>query len=190
MAGDKGSDGDLGGTPSKDTGGQGSSDLFADLFGPNAHFDTSNLKVGDAAKDSTVIDSLSSYRTAEASPVESTSSYTALTGRADTVAEGTLPEISFLNEEPQIDEADQINSSGEIASDLAEAGIEADVEQTALTANDKVEVEAEANSDFKAREYPQSSRRELAGSLERVGRFSEPARGHLANLSQRFSNVG
>jgi hypothetical protein len=188
MAGDKGSDGDLGGAPSKDTGGQGSSDLFADLFGPNAHFDTSNLKVGDAAKDSTVIDSLSSYRTAEASPVESTSSYTALTGRADTVAEGTLPEISFLNEEPQIDEAGQINSSGEIASDLAEAGTEVDVEQTAFTANDKVE--AEAKSDFKAREYPQSSRRELAGSLERVGRVSEPARGHLANLSQRFSNVG
>lgn len=186
MAGDKGSDGDLGGTPSKGTGGQGSSDLFADLFGPNTHFDTSNLKVGDAARDSTVIDSLSTYRTAEASPVESTSSYTALTGRADTVAEGTLPDVSFLQEESQIDDADQINSSGEIASDLAQARTEADVEQTALTANDKVEAEA----DFKAREYPQSSRRELAGSLESVGRVSEPARGHLANLSQRFSNVG
>lgn len=183
MAGDKASDGDRSGTPSKDTGGQGSSDLFADLFGPNTHFDTSNLKMGDAAKDSTVIDSLSSYRT-EASPVESTSSYTALTGRADTVAEGTLPEVSFLHEEPQIDEADQINSSGEIASDLAEAGIKADVEQTALTANDKAE------ADFKVREYPQSSRRELAGSLESVGRVSESARSHLANLSQRFSNVG
>lgn len=182
MAGDKGSDGNLGGTPSKGAGGQGNSDLFADLFGPNTHFDTSNLKAGDAAKDSTVIDSLSSYRTAEASPAESTSSYTARTGRADEVADGTLPELSFFHEEPQPE------AVGETSTDVASAhndnNTESVAEQTALAANDKAE------ADFKPREYASSTRRDMIGSIEKVGAVSEPARDHLASLSQRFSNVG
>ena len=49
MAGDKGSDGNLGGTPSKGAGGQGNSDLFADLFS-NSQFDNSRL-TGEAAED-------------------------------------------------------------------------------------------------------------------------------------------
>lgn len=174
MAGDKGSDGNLGGTPPKGAGGQDTPDLFADLFGPNTHFDTSNLKAGDAAKDSTVIDSLSSYRTAEASPVESTSNYTALTGRADTVPAGSLPEVSFFHEEPQPEDSTYITDSN----------TESVLEQSAMVASDKSE------ADFKPREYASSSRRDMIGSIERVGAVSEPARDHLANLSQRFSNAG
>lgn len=181
MAGDKGSDGNLGGTPSKGAGGQGNSDLFADLFGPNTHFDTSNLKAGDAAKDSTVIDSLSSYRT-EAGPVENASSYTARTGRADEVADGTLPELSFFHEEPQTEVVGE--ASSDIASTLSDNSTESVVEQTALAANDRAE------ADFKPREYASSSRRDMIGSMERVGTVSEPARDHLASLSQRFSSVG
>ena len=54
----------------------------------------------------------------------------------------------------------------------------------AAKANDKAE------ADFKPREYASSTRRDMIGSIEKVGAVSEPARDHLASLSQRFSSVG
>ena len=181
MAGDKGSDGNLGGTPSKGAGGQGNSDLFADLFS-NSQFDNSRL-TGEAAEDINTsissIDTLSAYRT-ETGPVENASFNTART--SDEVANGTLPELSFFHEEPQPE------AVGETSTDVASAhndnNTESVAEQTALAANDKAE------ADFKPREYASSTRRDMIGSIEKVGAVSEPARDHLASLSQRFSSVG